>query len=83
MRNRHHSRDPDPASRRSQRTAARPSRPRSGAVSGAVDLANDKRSYEHFMALGRAAASAGDEIEAEGLYQRAEHHLKKSREQGT
>jgi hypothetical protein len=35
------------------------------------------------MALGRAATSAGDVIEAESLYQRAEHHLKKSREQGT
>jgi hypothetical protein len=79
MRNRHHGRDSGLSTGRSQRTASRSSRSRSGTI----DVANDKRSYEHFMALGRAAASAGDVIEAESLYQRAEHHLKKSREQGT
>lgn len=79
MRHRRHGRDYDTASGRPQHTA-----PRSGRLrSATTDVANDKRSYEHFMALGRAAASAGDAIEAESLYQRAEHHLKKSREQGT
>lgn len=79
MRNRHRARGRDAATGSPQRTAPRSD----GSRSGSIDAANDKRSYERFMALGRAAASAGDAVEAESLYQRAEHHLKKSTEQGT
>jgi hypothetical protein len=43
-------------------------------------LANAKRSYDRYIELARAAVSAGDAIEAENLYQHAEHHLRTMRE---
>lgn len=41
-----------------------------------------KRSYERYLALARDAAAAGDTIEAENLYQHAEHYLRTMREHG-
>jgi Domain of unknown function (DUF4167) len=43
--------------------------------------ANAKQSYERYMALARAAALAGDEIEMENCYQHAEHYFRVMREQ--
>ena len=43
-------------------------------------LASAKRSYERYIELARDAASAGDAIEAENLYQHAEHYLRTMRE---
>jgi hypothetical protein len=45
-------------------------------------VADAKRSYERFMALGRAAAMAGDAVETENFYQHAEHYLRLMKEQG-
>jgi hypothetical protein len=50
---------------------------------GAIDVANAKRSYERFMALGRAAAMTGDAVETENFYQHAEHYLRLIKEQDT
>ncbi len=36
----------------------------------------NQRRYEHYMSLARNAASTGDVIEAENLYQHAEHYLR-------
>ena len=44
-------------------------------------FANAKRSYERYVALARAAALAGDTIEAENFYQHAEHYFRLTREQ--
>jgi len=36
----------------------------------------NQRRYEHYISLARNAASSGDVIEAENLYQHAEHYLR-------
>ena len=35
-----------------------------------------QRSYEHYISLARAAALAGNTIEAENYYQHAEHYYR-------
>ena len=35
-----------------------------------------RKNYERYMVLARASAQAGDQIEAEGFYQYAEHYLR-------
>jgi hypothetical protein len=37
---------------------------------------NDRRNYEHYVALARAAALNGNAIEAENYYQHAEHYYR-------
>ena len=44
-------------------------------------LGNAKKSYERYISLASAAASTGDVIEAENLYQHAEHYLRLMSEQ--
>lgn len=43
-------------------------------------LRNAKRSHERYLALAHAALTAGDRIEAENLYQHAEHYFRLMRE---
>ena len=45
-----------------------------------VRLADAKRDYELYLELARAAASAGDAIESENLYQHAEHYYRLMKE---
>ena len=44
-------------------------------------LGNAKKSYERYISLASAAASTGDVVEAENLYQHAEHYLRLMSEQ--
>ena len=44
-------------------------------------LGNAKKSYERYISLASAAASTGDVIEAENLYQHAEHYFRLMSEQ--
>jgi hypothetical protein len=37
---------------------------------------NARQGYEHYLALARAKASAGDRIEAENFFQHAEHFFR-------
>ena len=39
-------------------------------------LGNAKASHDRYVVLARAAASAGDQVEAENLYQHAEHYCR-------
>jgi hypothetical protein len=39
-------------------------------------IGNAKRNYERYSTLARATALAGDSIEAENLYQHAEHYFR-------
>ena len=49
---------------------------------GSADvIGNAKRSYERYVTLARAAALNGDSIEAENLYQHAEHYFRVMTEQ--
>lgn len=41
---------------------------------------NAKRQYERYMVRARDAAASGDIIEAENLYQHAEHYLRQMQE---
>jgi hypothetical protein len=41
-----------------------------------VRVIDAKKSYERYMALARAAGSAGDAIETENYYQHAEHYFR-------
>jgi hypothetical protein len=41
---------------------------------------NAKASHDRYVALARAAASAGDKIEAENMYQHAEHYCRLMRQ---
>ena len=43
---------------------------------------NARSRYESYMSMARDAASRGDTIEAENLYQHAEHYFRVMREQG-
>ncbi len=47
----------------------------------ATALGNAKKSYERYISLASAAASTGDGVEAENLYQHAEHYLRLMSEQ--
>jgi len=42
--------------------------------------ASNSKSHERYMALAREAAARGDMIEAENLYQHAEHYFRQMRE---
>jgi hypothetical protein len=44
-------------------------------------IVNVKRSYERYVTLARAAASTGDLVEVENLYQHAEHYFRLMRKQ--
>ncbi len=68
MRTRQHDRTGGSFSRRSNRPACAPSQ--------ANVFVNAKKSYERYISLARAAASTGDAIEAENLYQHAEHYFR-------
>jgi Domain of unknown function (DUF4167) len=46
-----------------------------------VRFIDAKKSYERYMALARAAGSAGDTIEIENYYQHAEHYFRLMKEQ--
>ena len=58
--------------KRSERKSSGPAR---------VRLTDAKGNYERYMALARAAASTGDEIEIENYYQHAEHYFRLMRAQ--
>ncbi len=42
-------------------------------------IASNPKNYEQYLARARNAAQRGDLIEAENLYQHAEHYLRQSR----
>jgi len=67
------------------RSQPSPGRLRSPASSrnAANDVTNAKRSYEHYTALARAAALAGDRVEAENWNQHAEHYFRMMKKQTT
>jgi hypothetical protein len=73
MRSRRHSGRAGSRSDTSKRPASSP-----GQV---ITFADAKRSYERYTALARAAASTGDAVETENLYQHAEHYFRMMREQ--
>jgi Domain of unknown function (DUF4167) len=58
-------RRPSPGAEPKQWTRSEPNRSR-----------NAQRNYEHYIALARAAALNGNEIEAENYYQHAEHYYR-------
>jgi hypothetical protein len=43
-------------------------------------LGNAKASHDRYVVLARAAASAGDQVQAENLYQHAEHYCRLMRQ---
>lgn len=45
-----------------------------------VSYSDARRSYERYVVLARAAASTGDAVETENLYQHAEHYFRLMRE---
>ena len=47
---------------------------------GGNKLGNAKASHDRYVVLARAAASAGDQVEAENLYQHAEHYCRLMRQ---
>lgn len=74
-------------------TKMRPTTPRRNAASGGPlkhlprptstrgnKLGNAKASHDRYVVLARAAASAGDKVEAEDLYQHAEHYCRLMRQ---
>jgi len=74
-------------------TKMRPTTPRRNAASGGPlkrsprststrgnKLGNAKASHDRYVVLARAAASAGDQVEAENLYQHAEHYCRLMRQ---
>ena len=71
---RQHDRTGGSYSRRSHRPTPTPNQ--------ANGFGNAKKSYERYITLARAAASTGDAIEAENLYQHAEHYFRLMMEQG-
>ncbi len=75
MRARRHGPAVGPLSGRSKRSERKPRGP------ARVQLTDPKRNYERYMALARAAASTGDEIEIENYYQHAEHYFRLMRAQ--
>ena len=73
MRTRQHDRTGGSFSRRSHRPTSAPSQ--------ANAFGNAKKSYQRYISLAHAAASTGDAIEAENLYQHAEHYFRLMTEQ--
>jgi len=71
---RQHDRTGGSYSRRSHRPTPTPNQ--------ANGFGNAKKSYERYITFARAAASNGDAIEAENLYQHAEHYFRLMMEQG-
>jgi Domain of unknown function (DUF4167) len=59
---------------RHMRRPSKPGNPRQAA-------ANARSRYESYITMARDAASRGDTIEAENLYQHAEHYFRVLREQ--
>jgi Domain of unknown function (DUF4167) len=43
-------------------------------------IVSNPRNYERYLALARDAAQRGDNIEAENLYQHAEHYFRQMRD---
>ena len=76
MRTRRHGLAIGPFSSRSEWSERKLSRP------AGVQVTDAKGSYERYMALARAAGSAGDATEIENYYQHAEHYLRMMKEQG-
>jgi Domain of unknown function (DUF4167) len=69
--------------KRSQ-NSPRPSAPGQGSArhnNPRQTAANARSKYENYMTMARDAASRGDTIEAENLYQHAEHYFRLLREQ--
>ena len=63
--------------RNTRQPAGRSTRWTSGAARTAPQgYQNAQRNYERYLALARAAALAGNPIEAENYYQHAEHHFR-------
>ena len=62
-----------------KRTGRQTSAPRQHRGQGKPVLSNPKN-YERYLALARDAAQRGDQIEAENLYQHAEHCLRQMRD---
>jgi hypothetical protein len=55
--------------------------PRSASTPNPSDkLGKARRSHERYLALAHAALTAGDRIEAENMYQHAEHYFRLMRE---
>jgi hypothetical protein len=69
-----------PGQRQAQAPSERPARLRTGTNSQQV-LANARHSYERYTALAKDAVRRGDMIEAENLYQHAEHFFRVMRDQ--
>jgi hypothetical protein len=61
--------------RRNSHPAHQPAR---AIIAAAANTSSDglKRRYEQYMLLARESAQAGDQIEAENLYQHAEHYYR-------
>lgn len=47
-----------------------------GARTDPTSFASDKRKFDRYMARARDAASVGDLVEAENMYQHAEHYFR-------
>jgi len=62
-----------------QRSGAR-FRPKVRERSQGTSGASDNKNHEGYMELAREAAARGDTIEAESLYQHAEHYFRQMRE---
>jgi hypothetical protein len=71
---------------RPQRNQQRPSGPRPPGIRPAGNPhqagANARNNYERYTDLAKDAARRGETIEAENLYQHAEHYFRVMREQG-
>jgi hypothetical protein len=46
-----------------------------------TSCASNNKNHERYVALAREAAARGDTIEAENLYQQAEHYVRQAREE--
>jgi hypothetical protein len=66
---------------RSRRTGGRSANPASAQNrTQRTPGASNNKNHERYMALAREAAARGDTIEAENLYQHAEHYFREMRE---
>jgi len=54
--------------------------PTSMSSRGSNKFSNAEASHDRYIVLARAAASAGDQVEAENLYQHAEHYCRLMRQ---
>jgi hypothetical protein len=64
----------------SNRSPRRQSSPPASMTSRANKLGSAKASHDRYVVLAHAAASAGDQIEAENLFQHAEHYFRMMRQ---